>query len=231
MKGENPVDLPDEQTKKRIAEEIQRSNKMEADKKARLAQSVTEKNKKDAQTSSGKNNSDSAQSSQKFSSSYKESFYKETENQETKEKKPVNKIFGGVEPKPLYVPTYRRNKEERKTKASSRYRVLPVGSRSVDYIIQLPLVLKRLFVDLRDPIPLLDKLLFFAVFIVAYFVTVLTLVLHYKFIEPDTKYIIDVANQQVEIIIKKEDIPDLRKTLGPNWLQKLGRQHLEQSKN
>lgn len=294
LKGESPIDLPDEQTRKRIAQEIQRQNELEAQKRAKQAEAIRQEQEKKSRQekqkleSLNKNQqtenqetvkpkrepaSDSSEYSKEYSKTVqgqktpqppltpyekkqqqkpqkKKPFWqnifpdqakknKSTSKQHkpeapdlnetnsgTQKPKPVNKIYGDAEPAPLYVPTYRRPKQDRHSHKSDKYRILPLGSKPIDYLIHLPTVLKRLFVDLRDPIPLLDKLLFFAVFVAAYFITVISLVLHYKFIEPDARYIIDVSGQQVEIIIKKEDIPDLKKTLGPNWLQKLGRRHL-----
>lgn len=136
-------------------------------------------------------------------------------------------IYGDYTPPPLYVRASQRKKEQLKLGRISRYKVLPPGSKPLDFLTHLPTVLRRFFYDLRDPIPVLDKLLFLVVYLIAYFITVIVMVGHYKFIKPDINYVVQIDNQYVELIVKQEDIPALKITLGDNWLQKLGRHKLE----
>lgn len=142
--------------------------------------------------------------------------------------KPVNKIYGDfVPPDTFQAPKKQKIEPKLRTSPMLRYRILEPGSPKIDYILRFPYVLRRLFVDLRDPIPFWDKLLFIGVFIVVYALTVTSIVLHYKYIKEEKKFILEGNGKKIEIIVKEEDIPELRKTLGPDWLKKLSEGQLK----
>ncbi len=144
-------------------------------------------------------------------------------------RKKVSKTYGDyVPPDTFKHPSVQKKEKQNKVRGRiTSYHILDPGAGPWDYIFKLPLVLRRLFVDYRDPIPFLDKLLFIVVFFAAYFLAVGMIMLHYKYIKPDATFTLDSQGRRIEIVVKQEDIPDLRRTLGPDWLRKLGESQLQ----
>lgn len=219
MEGQAPIELPDAETQKEIAQKIKQSQAKyeQLEQKEQATKAARHKRKQESKTAAAEHEKAEKQPHQEAPS-------KTTKDQE--EEPATNKTYGEHEPPPIYVPMHRRSKEERNRSRSSHDKLLPAGAKPLDYITQFPTVIKRFFVELREPVPTLDKLLFFLVYIVSYFVTVLAIVLHYKYVKPNEILTVDVGRQTIQITVKKEDIPELKRTLGPNWLEKLGRRHI-----